>query len=86
MRAVTGPRCPKCGHFLKAEHRRERVRVEEGNAAAMQHAQYLFAHPFADGFKLYLKGDDGADPSRCRITVAELLAEWPAIAKEMGLT
>lgn len=71
MRAVTGPPCPKCGHFLFAEHNRERVTL--GRDRGLQ-----------DGFRGCVAQHPDARTD-CRITFADIIANHPEIAAEMGL-
>lgn len=47
MRAITGPPCPKCGHFMKAEHKRS------WNPPKRDYYYYLRSDP--DACELYAK-------------------------------
>lgn len=65
MRAVTGPPCPRCGYYLKAEH----ALAVPGHYRDPKNDYYYNTHR------------DRA----CGITVADLLASHPEIAREMGI-
>lgn len=76
LRKVTGPDCPSCGFGLKL-HRREQVFVDD-----------IYGSKLVPGFELYRWSlDCGESPAAdCRITVADLIANHPAIAREMGVS
>jgi hypothetical protein len=69
MRKVTGPPCPKCGHFLKAEH-------YPGDGDMMHRPVTLWCS-HAD--------DPVSEHCPCRLGEIELIATDPEIAAEMGL-
>lgn len=74
MQKVTGPKCPKCGHWLKARHEKRwwgpanDPSVTTGSAAF--ECKTCSSHP---------------EHSIC-FTVPELIANHPEIAAELGLT
>jgi len=74
MRRVTGPPCPKCGHWLKAEHYRRELPVIDGRITDLP-VYVRTSHKTAV-----------TDDTQFCITVAELLALDPSAAAEMGLT
>lgn len=67
MRLVTGPKCPKCDHWLRVNH--------------MWSDDHGLFEPGGSGAK-----DIDCEECLCIFTVAELLANHPAIAAELGLT
>jgi hypothetical protein len=69
-RAVTGPPCPKRGHYLKAEHTHTRVYEASLQRLVM-------------GWKRY---GTHCQVSVCEVTDGDLLTNHPKIAKELNLS
>lgn len=70
MRKVTGPKCPRCDHWLKAEHFR-RYRDKSGVYDSFK------CEPCAAGMQ------EGI--SKCDLPLIDLLMDHPLIAAELGL-
>lgn len=69
MTAVCGSKCPKCGHWLKAEH----DPIDGGDGVVRNFSCWRY--------------DNEHEPiCPCEISVAEMRASYPEVAKEMGLT
>jgi hypothetical protein len=78
-RAVLGPDCPKCGHYLKAEHRLYRnIGVPGGHDLICATCSESRAPGLLSCYST----------SNREATLQNILTEWghPAIAEELGLT